>query len=137
MLIDLTVFPRQSQGVYQAAINRFNQLGTQWLQAMAENAGVRHHALRQQLLLSLRQCDDLREQACGIPTACAVMRRCCWSCRASSNSSSRCWSRWRSDSCTWISHALPPCKPNSLRLAKSSHRRRRPKKTDPRVTIPT
>ena len=63
MLIDLTVFPRQSQGVYQAAINRFNQLGTQWLQAMAENAGVRHHALRQQLLLSLRQCDDLREQA--------------------------------------------------------------------------
>lgn len=63
MLIDLTVFPRQSQGVYQAAINRFNQLGTQWLQTMAENEGVRHHALRQQLLQALRQCDDLREQA--------------------------------------------------------------------------
>ena len=63
MLIDLTVFPRQSQGVYQAAINRFNQLSTQWLHAMATDSGVRQLALRQQLLHSLRQCDELRQQA--------------------------------------------------------------------------
>lgn len=63
MLIDLTVFPRQSHGVYQATIQRFNQLGSQWLQAMATGSGARNHALRQQLLQALRQCDDLRQQA--------------------------------------------------------------------------
>lgn len=63
MLIDLTVFPRPSQGVYLGAVNRFNQLGSQWLQAMAQGSGVRQLALRQQLLHALRQCDDLRQQA--------------------------------------------------------------------------
>lgn len=123
MLIDLTVFPRQSHGVYQAAINRFNQLGTQWLQAMATDSGVRQLALRQQLLQALRQCDELREQALRIPTACAVTRHCCWSCKASSNSSSRCWSRWKSDSCTGISHALRPCRPNCSAQSRSTSRR--------------
>ena len=61
---------------------------------------------------------------------------------ASSNSSSRCWFRWKSDSCIWVSHCLPPCRPNSLRLAKIDHPtighlRTLPKGPAPRVTIPT
>jgi uncharacterized membrane protein YccC len=63
MVIDLLVFPRKSHGIYLEALARARQLMASWQQAIISQPTEHHIELRQLVLLCLRQCDDLRQQA--------------------------------------------------------------------------